>query len=65
MGHGDGPNGALVKAPDLTNPDLQAKVSDAEMAAAIKNGKNLMPKFDFSDAVVSGLIGRIRATKGQ
>ncbi|MEO8875091.1 MAG: cytochrome c [Polyangiaceae bacterium] len=65
MGHGDGPNGALVKAADLTNPDLQAKFSDADMATAIKNGKNLMPKFDFSDPVVAGLIARIRALKGQ
>ncbi len=64
-GHGDGPNGALVKAPDLSNPDLQAKMSDADIAGAIKNGRNLMPKFDFSDPVVAGLVGRVRAMKGQ
>ncbi len=62
-GHGDGPNGALVKAPDLTNPDLQAKMTDADIANAIKNGRNLMPKFDFSDAVVGGLVARVRAMK--
>ncbi|HEX7664030.1 MAG TPA: cytochrome c [Polyangiaceae bacterium] len=64
-GHGDGPNGALVKAPDLTNPAFQDKVKDDEMIAAIKNGKNLMPKFDFSDKVVAGLVARIRATRGR
>jgi mono/diheme cytochrome c family protein len=63
-GHGDGPNGALVKAPDLTNPDLQGKMSDADIANAIKNGRNLMPKFDFSDAVTGGLVARVRAMKG-
>jgi mono/diheme cytochrome c family protein len=64
-GHGDGPNGALVKAPDLANPDLQAKMSDADIANAIKNGRNLMPKFDLSDPVVAGLVGKVRAMKGQ
>ncbi|MGH7280708.1 MAG: c-type cytochrome [Polyangiaceae bacterium] len=63
-GHGDGPNGALVHAPDLTSEALQAKVSDEEMTNAIKNGKNLMPKFDFSDRVVGGLVARIRASRG-
>jgi mono/diheme cytochrome c family protein len=62
-GHGDGPNGALVKAPDLTNPDLQAKMSDPDIVNAIKNGRNLMPKFDFSDAVTAGLVARVRAIK--
>ena len=64
-GHGDGPQGALVKALDLSNPDLQGKISDADIAGAIKNGRNLMPKFDFSDAVVAGLTARVRAMKGQ
>ena len=64
IGHGDGPNGALVHAPDLTNADFQAKAADEEMANAIKNGKNLMPKFDFSDRVVGGLVARIRASRG-
>ncbi len=64
-GHGDGPNGALVRAPDLTNPAFQAKVGDDEMVATIKNGKNLMPKFDFSDKVVAGLVARIRESRGR
>lgn len=64
-GHGDGPNGPLVKAPDLTQEALQAKVSDEEMASTIKNGKNLMPKFDLSGRVVAGLVARIRASRGR
>ena len=63
-GHGDGPNGPLVHARDLTSEDFQAKASDEEMANAIRNGKNLMPKFDFSDRVVGGLVARIRASRG-
>ncbi len=65
IGHGDGPNGALVKAPDLTRPDWQAKVTDEEIATRIREGKGLMPKFDLPPETVAGLVVRIRATKGR
>lgn len=64
-GHGDGPNGPMVKAPDLTLADWQAKASDADIAAVIANGKGLMPKQDLPPEVVRGLIARIRASKGR
>lgn len=64
-GHGDGPNGPMVQAKDLTNPEFQSKISDVEMALSIKNGKNKMPKFDLPDAVVVGLVQRIRASRGK
>ncbi len=64
-GHGDGPNGPMVKAPDLTRADWQAKTNDAEIAATIQNGKNLMPRFDLPEKVVQGLVVRIRASRGQ
>jgi cytochrome c oxidase cbb3-type subunit 3 len=65
MGKGDGQLGPMVQAPDLTRDDWQAKVSDAEIAATIKSGKNKMPKFDsLPDPVVAGLVGRIRAARG-
>ena len=63
FGRGDGPNGPMVHAPDLTSPELQARVKDDEMIAAIKNGKNQMPRFDLSDKVVAGLVARIRASR--
>lgn len=65
VGHGDGPEGSLVKAPDLTDPDWQGKVSDADIEKQIHEGKGLMPKFDtLPDPVVQGLIARIRASRG-
>jgi len=64
IGHGDGPNGPMVRAPDLTREDWQSKVSDAEIVATIRNGKNQMPKFDVSDPIAAGLAGRIRASRG-
>jgi Cytochrome C oxidase, cbb3-type, subunit III len=65
IGHGDGPEGPMVKATDLTNGDWQDKVQDGDIAATIKTGKNKMPKFDLPDSVVQGLVARIRASRGR
>ncbi len=63
LGKGDGPNGAMVKAPDLTRPDWQERVKDADMAATIRAGKGQMPKFELSDAVTAALVKRIRKNR--
>jgi hypothetical protein len=55
--------GPMVRAPDLTNGDWQATVSDADMATIIKNGKNRMPKFDLPMPVIAGLVARVRALR--
>jgi cytochrome c oxidase cbb3-type subunit 3 len=60
MGRGDGQMGPMLHAPDLTRADWQSKVTDAEMAATIKGGRDKMPKFDLPDPVVQGLVARIR-----
>ena len=65
VGHGDGPNGPMVNAPDITRDDLLAKITDDEIASQIRNGKNRMPKFDLPDPVVRGLVARIRAMRGR
>ena len=64
-GRGDGPNGALVKAPDLTNPEWQAKVTDQEIADRIRHGKGLMPPNELPDSTVQGLVQLVRAIKGK
>lgn len=64
-GRGDGQMGPMVQAPDLSRNDWQAKVTDAEMAATIKNGRNRMPKFDLPEPVVGGLVARIRTLRGR
>jgi hypothetical protein len=64
-GHGDGPNGPMVNAPDITREDLLSKITDDEIAFQIKNGKNRMPKFDLPEPVVRGLVARIRAMRGR
>jgi cytochrome c oxidase cbb3-type subunit 3 len=64
-GRGDGQMGPMVSAPDLTRGDWQARVTDAELAALIKTGKNRMPKFDLPDPVVQGLVARVRSFRGR
>jgi cytochrome c oxidase cbb3-type subunit 3 len=65
MGRGDGQIGPMVQAPDLTRADWQAKVSDAELAATIKSGRNKMPAFNLPDSVLTGLVARIRSLKAR
>jgi cytochrome c oxidase cbb3-type subunit 3 len=62
-GRGDGQMGAMLHATDLTRADWQKSVTDADLTATIKNGKNRMPKFDLPDAVLAGLVARIRALR--
>jgi mono/diheme cytochrome c family protein len=64
-GHGDGPQGAMYKAQDLSREDFQSKITDAEIAASIANGKGKMPKFDLPEEVVRGLVGRVRSFRGK
>ena len=65
IGHGDGPNGPMVKAGDLTRPDWQSSVTDEQIAQTIQNGKGRMPKFDLPPTVLAGIVQRIRASKGR
>ncbi len=65
IGRGDGPQGQLVHAPDLTKADWQEKVTNEQIALTITAGKNRMPKFELPPDVVGGLVARIRATKGR
>lgn len=62
-GRGDGPEGPMVRPPDLTNAAWQDSVTDEQIATTIRKGKNKMPSFDLPDAVVQGLVARIRARR--
>ena len=65
MGKGDGQMGPMLHAPDLTNDALQAKATDAELAAIIKGGRDKMPAFNLPDPVIQGLVARIRQLRGR
>ncbi|MBX3231549.1 MAG: cytochrome c [Labilithrix sp.] len=60
-GKGDGPQGPMFKAADLSTPAVQDKLKDEDIAAAITNGKGRMPKFDLPPDVVQGLVTRVRS----
>lgn len=64
-GAGDGPQGPMMRAPDLTRADWQDKATDEEIAQVIRNGRNKMPKFDLPPAVVEGIVRRIRANRAR
>lgn len=64
QGRGDGPQGTMVKAPDLTREEWQARVTDQEIMDRIKSGKGQMPKFNLPPAVLAGIVERIRASRG-
>jgi cytochrome c oxidase cbb3-type subunit 3 len=61
LGRGDGPNGPMVKAPDLTEKSFLASRNDAQLAAVIRGGKGKMPAFpQLPPSVVNALVRRVR-----
>lgn len=60
FGKGDGPQGPMVGARDLTDPKWQSATSDAQIAQAIEKGLGRMPHFDFPNSTVKGLVKLVR-----
>lgn len=60
LGRGDGPQGQLVHAADLSRPDWQATVSDEAIAATIRQGRGRMPAFNLPDTTITHLVALIR-----
>lgn len=64
-GKGDGPQGAMFKAQDLSKEEWQSKIKDEEIGAVIVTGKGRMPKFELSEDIVKGLVVRVRSFRGK
>lgn len=60
LGRGDGPQGPMVKARDLSDPTWQASVSDAQIADTILKGRGRMPPFSLPPATIDGLVHLVR-----
>ncbi len=61
LGRGDGPQGAMFGARDLSDPAWQKSVTDAQLSTAITNGKGKMPAFNNLPAsTVTGLVHLVR-----
>ena len=61
-GDGDGPQGPMVKAPNLNDPAFMKQFTDEQLVATIKSGKNKMPAFPaLPDRVVRAIVAVIRS----
>lgn len=61
IGRGDGPQGPMVRAQDLTRAEWQSQVTDEQIAEVIRKGRNRMPAFEsLPPQVIAGLVARIR-----
>lgn len=60
LGRGDGPQGPMVKATNLSDPAWQSRATDAQITAAIKNGKGAMPAFPLPDGTIANLVKLVR-----
>ncbi len=60
LGRGDGPQGPMVQARDLSDPAWQRAASDAEIVDAITKGRGRMPPFQLPASTVAGLLHLVR-----
>ncbi|HWA74924.1 MAG TPA: cytochrome c [Polyangiaceae bacterium] len=60
VGAGDGPQGPMTHARDLTSPEWQAATTDATIAQSIRDGRGRMPAFKLPDSTVASLVRLVR-----
>lgn len=59
FGRGDGPQGQMVRASDLSSPRL-ASIADADLMKVIRDGRGLMPAFPLPEPTLEALVRLIR-----
>lgn len=60
LGRGDGPQGQLLHASDLSKPEWQASVTDDAIASTIRTGRGRMPAFNLPEATITRLVALVR-----
>ena len=60
FGRGDGPQGPMFRASDLTNPTWHRSVTDEQIALVIQKGRGQMPPFALPDSTVKSLVRLVR-----
>jgi mono/diheme cytochrome c family protein len=60
LGHGDGPQGKLTRATDLSNPAWQNAATDDQILKTIREGRGLMPAFPLPDSTLRSLLQLVR-----
>jgi hypothetical protein len=59
-GAGDGPQGAITKARNLTDAAWQAAATDEGIADVIRNGRGMMPASKLPEATIQTLVRLVR-----
>lgn len=60
IGKGDGPQAAMFKTRDLSDPAWHATVSDEQIYEVIQKGRNQMPAFALPEKVARNLVKLVR-----
>ncbi len=60
MGAGDGPQGPMTHARDLTSSEWQSATSDEAIARTIREGRGRMPGFSLPASTVETLVRLVR-----
>lgn len=60
FGRGDGPQGPMVHAADLTNATWQGTVKDDDIFKVIRDGRGLMPAFPLPESTLRALVQLVR-----
>jgi cytochrome c553 len=60
LGRGDGPQGPMTQARDLSDPVWQTSVTDAQIGESITRGKGRMPPSGLPATTVEGLTHLVR-----
>lgn len=60
IGRGDGPQAAMFKPPDLSDPSWQGQVTDERIATSIQEGRGQMPSFKLPEATLKNLVNLVR-----
>jgi mono/diheme cytochrome c family protein len=60
QGAGDGPQGPITKARDLTDAAWHASVTDESIAQTIRNGRGMMPPSRLPEATIQSLVRLVR-----
>jgi len=60
LGRGDGPQGPMLHARDLSDSAWQAATPDAQIAESIAKGRGRMPAFQLPASTIEGLVHLVR-----
>jgi mono/diheme cytochrome c family protein len=64
-GRGDGPEGRMMRAPNLTDPAVQAALTDEELRTLIRDGRGRMPGLGQEGPILDGLVQFVRRIGGR